>query len=191
MGCRRPVGRPARPVVDSDSRGSVWRKARGLFHVSARNPARSGFSSATLRPALKEIRAELMALGDMRDKPAGKVRITTFLYAAMQVLWPVLPGFLATYPVLLSVVGSMPGSLKMSVVLFRSRSPDRWCSTTATRSCGQRWRGRAWPMCMRSPHKSTWPAAGWCGYCRTGCPPLRAATSTSPAVARRRQHCRR
>jgi len=104
-----------------------------------------------LRPALKDISAELMALGDMRDKPAGTVRITTFLYAAMQVLWPVLPGFLATYPVLLAVVGSMPGSLKMSVVLFRSRSLDRWWSTTATRSCGQRWRGRAWPMCMRSP----------------------------------------
>lgn len=52
----------------------------------------------TLRPALKDISSELMALGEMRDKPAGTVRITTFRYAAMQVLWPVLPAFLATYP---------------------------------------------------------------------------------------------
>lgn len=52
----------------------------------------------TLRPAFKDISAELMALGEMRDKPAGTVRITTFRYAAMQVLWPVLPAFLAAHP---------------------------------------------------------------------------------------------
>ncbi len=52
----------------------------------------------TLRPALGEIGAELAALGQARGKPAGDLRITTPKHAATAVLWPVLPGFLATYP---------------------------------------------------------------------------------------------
>jgi DNA-binding transcriptional LysR family regulator len=52
----------------------------------------------TLRPAFEDINAELIALGEMRDKPAGTLRITTFKHAATSVLCPVLPGFLAAYP---------------------------------------------------------------------------------------------
>lgn len=52
----------------------------------------------TLRPAFEDINAELTALGELRDKPAGTVRITTFKHAATSVLWPVLPGFLDAYP---------------------------------------------------------------------------------------------
>jgi DNA-binding transcriptional LysR family regulator len=52
----------------------------------------------TLRPAFEDINAELIALGEMRDKPAGTIRITTFKHAATSVLCPVLPGFLAAYP---------------------------------------------------------------------------------------------
>ncbi|WP_227501567.1 LysR substrate-binding domain-containing protein [Synechocystis sp. PCC 7509] len=51
-----------------------------------------------MRPAFEDINAELIALGEMRDKPAGTVRITTFKHAATSVLCPVLPGFLAAYP---------------------------------------------------------------------------------------------
>jgi DNA-binding transcriptional LysR family regulator len=52
----------------------------------------------TLRPTFFDINAALTALGEMRDKPAGTVRITTFKHAATSVLCPVLPGFLAVYP---------------------------------------------------------------------------------------------
>ena len=53
---------------------------------------------ATLRPAFRDIDAELTALGTLRDKPSGPVRITTFKHAAMSVIMPVLPGFLDAYP---------------------------------------------------------------------------------------------
>ena len=52
----------------------------------------------TLRPAFEDISAELTALGGLRDKPAGTVRITTVRHAATSVLWPVLPSFLDAYP---------------------------------------------------------------------------------------------
>lgn len=52
----------------------------------------------TLRPAFEDINTELTALGELRDKPAGTVRITTPRHAATSVLWPVLPGFLDAHP---------------------------------------------------------------------------------------------
>ncbi|KAB8320464.1 LysR family transcriptional regulator [Tolypothrix campylonemoides VB511288] len=52
----------------------------------------------TLRPAFEDINAELAALYELRDKPAGNVRITTPRHAATSVLCPMLPGFLGAYP---------------------------------------------------------------------------------------------
>lgn len=52
----------------------------------------------TLRPAFESIQSELTALGGLRDKPAGTVRLTTFRYAAKRVLWPLLPRFLEAHP---------------------------------------------------------------------------------------------
>lgn len=52
----------------------------------------------TLRPAFEEISAELAALSELRDKPAGTVRITTFKHAATSILAPMLPSFLAAHP---------------------------------------------------------------------------------------------
>lgn len=52
----------------------------------------------TLRPAFEDINAELIALSEMRDKPAGTVRINTLKHAATSVLCPVLPGFLDAHP---------------------------------------------------------------------------------------------
>ena len=52
----------------------------------------------TLRPAFEDISAELTALSELRDKPSGTVRITTFKHAATSILSPMLPGFLETYP---------------------------------------------------------------------------------------------
>ncbi|UPG73683.1 LysR family transcriptional regulator [Roseomonas gilardii subsp. gilardii] len=63
-----------------------------------------------LGPALDTIAAELVSLGQLRDRPAGMVRITTSEHAAHDVLWPVLERLLPEYPdiqVELSVSGSL------------------------------------------------------------------------------------
>jgi DNA-binding transcriptional LysR family regulator len=52
----------------------------------------------TVRPRLAEIDAELAALSEMRDKPAGTVRITSTENAAEAVLWPALARILPDYP---------------------------------------------------------------------------------------------
>jgi len=51
-----------------------------------------------LGPRFDEIEAELAALSELRDKPAGRIRITTSLYAAQTILMPALAKFLLDYP---------------------------------------------------------------------------------------------
>ncbi|MET0273741.1 MAG: LysR family transcriptional regulator [Phenylobacterium sp.] len=52
----------------------------------------------TLRPALDDIDARLQALTELRDKPAGTLRLTTSKHAAEAILWPVLELLLKAYP---------------------------------------------------------------------------------------------
>ena len=52
----------------------------------------------TVGPRLDEIDAEVVALSDFRDKPAGTIRITTAEHAANSVIWPKLTNFLPDYP---------------------------------------------------------------------------------------------
>ena len=52
----------------------------------------------TLGPALDEIDAKLSALTELREKPAGLVRITTNLHAAESILWPAIDRLLPDYP---------------------------------------------------------------------------------------------
>jgi DNA-binding transcriptional LysR family regulator len=52
----------------------------------------------TLRPALAEIAAEIAGLSDLRDRPAGTLRITTAKHPAVAVLWPKLRDFMAEHP---------------------------------------------------------------------------------------------
>ncbi len=49
-------------------------------------------------PRFEEIEAEIAALGDLRDKPAGTIRITAGEHAANAVLWPALRKLLPDYP---------------------------------------------------------------------------------------------
>lgn len=49
-------------------------------------------------PRFEEIQAELVALGEMRDRPAGTVRITAGEHAAVSVLAPALERFLPENP---------------------------------------------------------------------------------------------
>jgi DNA-binding transcriptional LysR family regulator len=52
----------------------------------------------TVAPRFEEIENELAAVVEMRDKPAGTIRITTTDYAADTVLWPRLSKVLPDYP---------------------------------------------------------------------------------------------
>lgn len=50
------------------------------------------------RHRIEEIEAELEALSELRDKPAGTIRITATEYASNSVLFPKLANFLPQYP---------------------------------------------------------------------------------------------
>jgi DNA-binding transcriptional LysR family regulator len=52
----------------------------------------------TLGPALDKIGAELAALSELREKPAGNIRITAAEHAAETILWPTLATFVVEYP---------------------------------------------------------------------------------------------
>ena len=49
-------------------------------------------------PLFEQIAAEVETLGELRDKPAGTIRVTCSDDAAESILRPMLPGFLAQYP---------------------------------------------------------------------------------------------
>jgi DNA-binding transcriptional LysR family regulator len=49
-------------------------------------------------PRFDEIEAELAGLGELRDKPAGTIRITSGEHAAEAILWPALAKLLPHYP---------------------------------------------------------------------------------------------
>ena len=49
-------------------------------------------------PRLEEIESELSALSELRDKPAGTLRLTTGEHAAETILWPALAELLPRYP---------------------------------------------------------------------------------------------
>jgi DNA-binding transcriptional LysR family regulator len=51
-----------------------------------------------LGPRFDEIEAELAGLSELRDKPAGTVRITSGEHAAEAILWPALAKLLPRYP---------------------------------------------------------------------------------------------
>jgi DNA-binding transcriptional LysR family regulator len=52
----------------------------------------------TLRPAFDDIDAKLVALAELRDTPAGKIRITTSAHAARTVVWPAVTKLQSEFP---------------------------------------------------------------------------------------------
>ena len=52
----------------------------------------------TVAPRFEEIEAEMEALTELREKPAGTIRITATDYVADTILWPKLTKFLRDYP---------------------------------------------------------------------------------------------
>jgi DNA-binding transcriptional LysR family regulator len=63
----------------------------------------------TLEPRFDEIDAELAVLSELREKPAGTIRITATEYAIDAVLWPKLVKFLRQYPDINIELFSDPG----------------------------------------------------------------------------------
>src|SRR5690349_596620 len=53
---------------------------------------------AALRPALDQVAAALASLGELRDRPAGLVRLSLARVAHVEVIEPILAAFLAEYP---------------------------------------------------------------------------------------------
>jgi DNA-binding transcriptional LysR family regulator len=52
----------------------------------------------TIGPKLEEIDAELAAVTELREKPAGTIRITAAEHSATTILWPALAKLLPRYP---------------------------------------------------------------------------------------------
>lgn len=52
----------------------------------------------TIGPRFDEIENEVAALSEFREKPAGRIRITTGEHPALTVLWPVLAELMPRYP---------------------------------------------------------------------------------------------
>ena len=52
----------------------------------------------SIGPSFDEIETQVAALSELRDKPAGTIRIVASDYAINYVLWPKLKKFLPTYP---------------------------------------------------------------------------------------------
>jgi DNA-binding transcriptional LysR family regulator len=52
----------------------------------------------SIGPPFEQIEAELEALSELREKPAGTIRLTSTDYAADTILWPKLTPFLRRYP---------------------------------------------------------------------------------------------
>ena len=121
----------------------------------------------TLRPALDNIGAELASLSELREKPAGTIRITTSEHAANTVLWPVLEKLLPNYPdihVELSI--ELRACRHRDRAVRRRRSAGRGArqghdrDRGSARTCAWRWSARP-PISEggRSPaSRRTWPS---------------------------------
>ena len=88
-------------AVSQVVRGLEERLGIRLLTRTTRNVSTTEAGERLLRnigPRFDEIEAEIAALGEFRDKPAGTIRITTSLHAAETILMPALARFLLDYP---------------------------------------------------------------------------------------------
>lgn len=53
---------------------------------------------ASVGPRIDEIQQQLMVLSELRDKPAGTIRLTSTEYAAESILWPAVEKLVEAYP---------------------------------------------------------------------------------------------
>src|SRR5581483_3391749 len=82
-------------------RGLEERLGLRLFARTTRSVSPTAAGERLLQhvgPRFDDIEAELTGLTELREKPAGTIRITASQYAADAVLWPKLPNLLREYP---------------------------------------------------------------------------------------------
>lgn len=91
----------SQPALSQTIRNLEARLGVRLLARSTRSVAPTEAGERVLRsvgPRFEEIEVELAALGELREKPAGTIRITTIEDAAHTILWPKLAKFLPRYP---------------------------------------------------------------------------------------------
>lgn len=86
----------SRTVRALETRMGVRLLARTTRSVSPTEAGQRLMQSVT--PRFQEIEAELAAVGELRDTPAGTIRITAIEHAAETVLWPALAKLLPKFP---------------------------------------------------------------------------------------------
>lgn len=86
----------SRAVRNLETRYGVILLARTTRSVSTTEAGQALLE--TVRPSLEAIEDQLSRLERWRDRPAGRLRLTMIRQAALTVLWPVLPKFLADNP---------------------------------------------------------------------------------------------
>jgi DNA-binding transcriptional LysR family regulator len=82
-------------------RGLEERLGLRLLTRSTRSVAPTDAGERLLRsvgPRLEEVEAEIAALGELRDKPAGTIRLTAIDYVVDHFLQPKLSGLMKRYP---------------------------------------------------------------------------------------------
>lgn len=88
-------------AVSQTMRGLEERLGVRLLTRTTRSVTRTEAGETLLReiaPLLDAIDAHVTAVAELRERPAGTVRITADEFAARHILWPRLPPLLETYP---------------------------------------------------------------------------------------------
>src|SRR5256885_16505221 len=91
----------SRSALSHTLRGLEARLGLRLLTRTTRSVAPTAAGERLIQAAghrIEEIEAELEALSELRDKPAGTIRITATEYASHSVLFPKLPKLLPPHP---------------------------------------------------------------------------------------------
>jgi DNA-binding transcriptional LysR family regulator len=81
----------------------------------------------TVGPRFEEIAAELAALSELREKPAGTIRITAGEHAADVILWPALERLLPDYPdITVEIVENIHAACRAIAAQWDSITPPEW-----------------------------------------------------------------
>src|SRR6202047_4139489 len=91
----------SQPALSHTIRGLEERLGLRLLTRTTRSVAPTEAGARLFRtvgPRFEEIDAELAALTELREKPAGTIRITASEHAAEAILWPAIARLLPDYP---------------------------------------------------------------------------------------------
>ncbi len=146
--------------------------------AASRPPRPASACCKRLRPALEDIDAGLAALGELRDKPAGTIRITTSEHAAHTILWPALERLLPDYPDIkvelshrLRPHRHRRRSVSTPACGSANTSPRTWSPCASARTCAWRWSGRP-PISPPIPGRDARRTSPIMTASTCACPPL-------------------